>query len=319
MSVPWYLMAKGKGGGGYKTASGPIVSVNDALAAPLRSLLVNIEPVQDLHGYDNPWPAGGGKNLFGFEEYLKANNVTYTKNGNTYTVTIVDSSLFQNPWVFSDADVAVTISASAYTAGTVTNPRIDLLNSDGNVVSNISPAYLTNQGTACKARINWSTTGTFTISEPMIELGNAKTSFAPYSNICPISGWSEVNVWVKPTYDPTANPTATIQLGDTYYGGTLDVTNGVLTVDRAMVDLGTLTWVHRGEDVAPGMFASSTFTDYLHSDYVKVLCSIYSYKGTVNAVQQVPQKGDKVLCLYYNFRLPEVSSLYAYDTTYTDA
>ena len=233
MSVPWYLMAKGKGGGGYKTASGPIVSVNDALAAPLRSLLVNIDPVQDLHGYDNPWPAGGGKNLFGFEEYLKANNVTYTKNGNTYTVTIVDSSLFQNPWVFSDADVAVTISASAYTAGTVTNPRIDLLNSDGNVVSNISPAYLTNQGTACKARINWSTTGTFTISEPMIELGNAKTSFAPYSNICPISGWSEVNVWVKPTYDPTANPTATIQLGQTVYGGTLDVTNGVLTVDRA--------------------------------------------------------------------------------------
>lgn len=106
MKIPWYLMAKGKGSGGYKTASGPIVSVNDALAAPLRSLVANIDPVQ----------AGSG------------------------------------------------------------DPSPD--------------------------------------------------------NVRPISGWSAVNVWVKPTYDPTANPTATIQLGDTYYGGTLDVTTGVLTVDR---------------------------------------------------------------------------------------
>ncbi|MBQ6756774.1 MAG: carbohydrate binding domain-containing protein [Oscillospiraceae bacterium] len=34
----------------------------------------------------------------------------------------------------------------------------------------------------------------------------------------------------------------TIPFGQTVYGGTLDVTNGVLTVDRAMVDLGTLSW-----------------------------------------------------------------------------
>lgn len=54
MSVPWYLMAKGKGVGGYKTASGPIISVNDALAAPLRSLLVNIDPVQSGSGWCKP-------------------------------------------------------------------------------------------------------------------------------------------------------------------------------------------------------------------------------------------------------------------------
>lgn len=106
MRVPWYLMAKGKGESGYKTASGPLVSVSDAKAAPLRSLLVDIEPVQTGTGVPSP------------------------------------------------------------------------------------------------------------------------------DNVRPISGWSAVNVWVNPTYDPSANPTATIQLGDTYYGATLDVTNGVLTVDR---------------------------------------------------------------------------------------
>jgi len=43
-------------------------------------------------------------------------------------------------------------------------------------------------------------------------------------------------------FEPFAGTTYTIQLGDTVYGGTLDVTNGTLTVDMAMVDLGTLRW-----------------------------------------------------------------------------
>lgn len=38
----------------------------------------------------------------------------------------------------------------------------------------------------------------------------------------------------------------TTALGRTVYGGTLDVVSGVLTVDRAMVDLGTLTWTAYG-------------------------------------------------------------------------
>lgn len=43
-------------------------------------------------------------------------------------------------------------------------------------------------------------------------------------------------------YIPYQGNTYTIQLGDTVYGGTLDVTGGKMVVDRAMVDLGTLNW-----------------------------------------------------------------------------
>lgn len=57
------------------------------------------------------------------------------------------------------------------------------------------------------------------------------------TNVRPISGRSECNVRVKPTYDPTANPTATIQLGQTIYGGTLDVLSGILKVTHASVTL----------------------------------------------------------------------------------
>ena len=50
----------------WETISGNPVSFT-AKAAPLKQLKVAFSPVQDLHGYDSPWPAGGGKNLFGGE------------------------------------------------------------------------------------------------------------------------------------------------------------------------------------------------------------------------------------------------------------
>ena len=54
-------------------------------------------------------------------------------------------------------------------------------------------------------------------------------------NVRPISGWDSVNIWNKPTHDTSADPTVTIQLGQTVYGGTLDVTNGTMTVDRRYI------------------------------------------------------------------------------------
>ena len=64
------------------------------------------------------------------------------------------------------------------------------------------------------------------------------------SNVRPITGWSGVNVYVSPTQDAqdaTVYPVSFSSAG-TVYGGTVDVMSGVLTVDRAIVDLGTLSW-----------------------------------------------------------------------------
>lgn len=57
------------------------------------------------------------------------------------------------------------------------------------------------------------------------------------TNIRPISGWTQVNVWVKPTYDTSLTPTATISLGQTVYGGTLDVLRGKLVIDRVYANI----------------------------------------------------------------------------------
>lgn len=52
------------------------------------------------------------------------------------------------------------------------------------------------------------------------------------TNIRPISGHTSVDVIVSPTTSASDGTTYTTALGRTVYGGTLDVTSGVLTVDR---------------------------------------------------------------------------------------
>jgi len=63
-----------------------------------------------------------------------------------------------------------------------------------------------------------------------------------------------------------------ISLGQTVYGGKLDVTNGVLTVDMAMVDLGTLTWAR----LAAGDNYVFYTTDISKANNFNFLCSQYA-------------------------------------------
>lgn len=51
-------------------------------------------------------------------------------------------------------------------------------------------------------------------------------------NVRPISGWDAVKVTVSPTTEAEAGTTTTVTLPQTVYGGTLDVTTGVLKIDR---------------------------------------------------------------------------------------
>ena len=68
-----------------------------------------------------------------------------------------------------------------------------------------------------------------------IEAGSTATAWTPYSNICPITGHSSVNVIVSPTLNPLDGTITNIPLGGTYYGGTLDVLTGLLTVTHANI------------------------------------------------------------------------------------
>ena len=81
-----------------------------------------------------------------------------------------------------------------------------------------------------------------------IEAVQSGTGDPSPTNVRPISGFSAVNVYDGPTTDPQDATVYTTALKDandqplTCYGGTLDVVNGVLTVEKASVDLGTLNY-----------------------------------------------------------------------------
>lgn len=371
------------------TASGAVATFADgADDIAMKSVKVAIEPVQDLHGQEAPYPAGGGKNLL----------------NNTATSGAVDGIVFT---INSDGTVNVSGTASAnayYKVCEITLPA-------GSYVLSGCPANGSTSTYRLYDDANWTDTGsgaTITLSEstlkkiyirvnngvtvnnlqfkPMICYSSATdpTVFAPYSNICPISGWTgaEVvrtgknllnpdilawsvgrtyrymhdvvpadtparftfidkdtsvdisgmyigfskenlfenspksyswtinngvmqsnqsnsavngtsgvlcsNVMIYPNteevfnalfaryyimvelgstateYEPYTGDTYAITLpteAGTVYGGELDVTNGVLTVDRAMVDLGTLDWNKSGDSPSGGFIGISRLND----------------------------------------------------------
>ena len=71
------------------------------------------------------------------------------------------------------------------------------------------------------------------------------------SNIRPISGHTDVTVTVASTSGGSGEDT-TVSLGRTVYGGTFDVTTGELTVDKAIVNLGTLSWTNNSGRFSTG-------------------------------------------------------------------
>ena len=102
-------------------------------------------------------------------------------------------------------------------------------------------------------------------------------------NVRPISGWDECEIEVTDGEETTK--TYTIDLGGTIYGGTIDVTNGVMPVTHGIVDLGTLNWdivtsgtynrfVSEGiKDLIKQPETSQSLGDYICSDYPQITFS----------------------------------------------
>lgn len=391
---------------GQEEVYGPdsIVSFEAKAGAEIRQLEVNLEPVQDLKGQASPWPAGGGKNLLNLAQFA-VDYPSYCSYANdTLSVTNAAAVLYQT-------GIAVNIPAPAtlsaiLTDGTSSNVRFRLTFSDNtsiNVYSNNLP--YTTQKDIVAVKFDWLTAGTFTVKNAQIELGSTATSYAPYSNVCPISGRTEVNVtragknlikyrddieipttyngisyswgengtivlngtasavsyinitkaddptpfrtgteyhfklfgaiegitlplrkdstWigssdeysytfpefdtaylrlriasgtvcnnleVKPMvslqtqwtgeYEPPAVATYPIPLGQTVYGGTLNVTTGALTINMAMVDLGTLNWFYNSASLYFSAIIADMENKYNYaSDVTDIIMSIAKYKG----------------------------------------
>ena len=187
------------------TASGAIASFSDgADNMPIRKLVAQIEPVQDLHGYDSPWPAGGGKNKANIDAAFPTTlgGITFTKNE--------DGSITINGTANSDVSLILMTSINIEN-GTWTISGVPA-NSAGGALSiwarnsSVGSEYArTYNGKAEQVDI---TTGTVYIyctidsgtvvnnvkAYIQLEEGSTATAYAPYSNECPISGWTGAEI-----------------------------------------------------------------------------------------------------------------------------
>lgn len=197
------------------TASGSIASFPDgADDVPMLSLKAQIEPVQDLHGYDSPWPAGGGKNkCMHYADRTNTNGITYTPTLDgivvSGTATGASYSWDSTHSTYESALIKLPAGTYAFSANQVPGAS----QAQGYIVF----MGQTEGGTAINNIVLAGTilTQTATFSEPVgiyygiyvangesvnmtvklqIELGSTATSWTPYSNICPISGHTGVHV-----------------------------------------------------------------------------------------------------------------------------
>lgn len=243
------------------SASGATASFTDgADDMPLKDCVVKIEPVQDLHGYDNPWPARGGKNLVPSTlDNLIArngagswNNNIYTLNGLTFTVN-------------DDGSIKINGTASTTTYFTFIPNNLGVPMDAGDYIchetgqSGITMTVVKNGSYWISASLS-NTTGSLTESAnisfymaisndtvvnnltvyPMFEKGTSESDYSPYTNICPITGRTGCNVVVSPTLDAedgTTYPISWQTEAGTVYGGYVDPIKGELVVDKAYAEL----------------------------------------------------------------------------------
>ena len=195
------------------TFTGDIVQFNTIRSMPIQSLKVNMSPKQDLHGYDSPWPAGGGKNLMPITvESSTVNGVTYTVQkdnaGNVVGVHCSGTASIASFLVLNDsiplvAGKSYRAYSGLYTGsdwGTYALQVIKGIESATVVTTGAtgrSGDFVAESGGLYRTRIYvWKGQTVNATFNPMVCEDNVTdVTYAPYSNICPISGWTGCEVY----------------------------------------------------------------------------------------------------------------------------
>lgn len=176
------------------SGSGEIVSFETDSENVFTKLQVDLDPLQDLNGYDAPWVGGAGKNKWEFNSSYSGNgylaqNLTFTVPiaSGTYTFsckgTIASGGAVQFRFIYDD-DTTYDRTLGYYVSG--------------------GTYYLsfTFEKTVKGVSFIYSNSASNAINDIQLESGSSFTTYAPYENICPISGHTEVvvehtgvNVW----------------------------------------------------------------------------------------------------------------------------
>ena len=172
-----------------QTATGAIATFETNIETAFVSLKTDINPYQDLHGYSKPWSGGGGKNKYN----ATINSLHTSWDNGIYTITSLPSSGYS--WRMD----YVTLPAGNYilNGGVSVNYRcfIQLGSDYYTSTGNDAPFTLTEETEISVIGVIMPQATIGQKMKPMIRLASVSdASFEPYSNICPISGFSALNV-----------------------------------------------------------------------------------------------------------------------------
>ena len=214
------------------------------LTPEVTGLKVTMNPIQDLHGYDSPWVGGAGKNkLNDTLTALKSYNTdgtwvdnVYTLTGLTFTVTDKGIKVNGNAtahtyfyYIKNDrTEIEKLVGYKAVNVGYASTSTailrfMNASSSTWNVANNdvLSPA--SSVVTFVWRFANNSTWNNVLFRTMAINTEESDTSYAPYENLCPISGMDSVTVTRTAGEDVE---THTHTYSSTVYGGVDDFVSG---------------------------------------------------------------------------------------------
>lgn len=209
LELSWY-----KKDGIPETVSGSIATFESVTEVPVSQLIVNVEPYQNLNGYDYPWVGGAGKNI------LNPTGTTQTINGVTFTVNadgsvnVTGTATANANFAYSITDFGTALTGNYYLNGNPTGAssttyrmRIrQYANGSWGAYSydNNTTDYSFALASAEKVEVHilivsgYAISGTLTF-KPMLRLSTeSDATYAPYENICPIYSANGVNVLQNP-------------------------------------------------------------------------------------------------------------------------
>lgn len=206
----WLYELSGGGEWSWKTVSGSMIHITDAVYSPMQKCEVSLEPIQDLHGQDAPYPAGGGVNKFDQETLSNFSNYTnlvssyyYTDkiqlkpNTNYYIYPTDDTALSGGYYVLyivrGDDPDEIVISSSTVIypvyGGAIGTPQVNRVFTTGST-------GIIRFGVASSDTLASIMSKTWQMAE---RVGNYDPytdglDYSPYSNICTIEGWTGCEV-----------------------------------------------------------------------------------------------------------------------------
>ena len=180
-----------------KISGGAIVNFVASMMFPIKELLIKLEPQQDLHGYDRPWPAGGGVNKFDISTVEQGSLASATGEETDSTTRIRCGFL----------SVKEQTVYRLETDNKIRSCYLYYYNADKEFISNstefknLPVTFATPVNTAYFR-------GVFRLqdNEPIVpsdltwgllKEGTAAADWTPYENICPITGHTGENTYVR--------------------------------------------------------------------------------------------------------------------------